>query len=175
MGLLSFLFACAPKLNAQIPTSIYEFKVQALDGSTIDFANFRGKMILIVNTASRCGYTKQYEELEELYEKYKDKLVIVGFPANDFMSQEPGSNEEIASFCKKNYGVTFPMAEKISVKGKEMAPIYQWLTDKRYNGVESSSVKWNFQKYLLDKEGNLIQSFSPSTKPMSEEILSKIN
>lgn len=174
MGLLSFLFACKPKANAQLPKSIYEFKVEALDGSTIDFADFKGKKILIVNTASKCGFTKQYEELEELYKQYKDKLVIIGFPANNFMSQEPGSNNEIAEFCKKNYGVSFPMAAKISVKGKDMAPIYQWLTTQDYNGVESSSVKWNFQKYLINEEGKLVQHFSPATKPMSDEIVSLI-
>jgi glutathione peroxidase len=174
MGLLSFLFACKPNANAQLPKSIYEFKVEALDGSTIDFADFKGKKILIVNTASKCGFTKQYEELEELYKQYKDKLVIIGFPANNFMSQEPGSNNEIAEFCKKNYGVSFPMAAKISVNGKDMAPIYQWLTTQDYNGVESSSVKWNFQKYLINEQGKLVQHFSPATKPMSEEIVSLI-
>jgi len=130
---------------------------------------------LIVNTASKCGYTPQYEALEALYEKYKDKLVIVGFPANNFLSQEPGDNSEIASFCKKNYGVTFPMAAKISVKGKDMAPLYIWLTDKDYNGVKSSNVKWNFQKYLLNEKGQLVEVFSPGVKPDSEEIINAIN
>ncbi|RQO30888.1 glutathione peroxidase [Taibaiella sp. KBW10] len=174
MALLSFLFACNPKTNAQIPKSIYDFKVAALDGATIDFAAFKGKKILIVNTASKCGFTKQYEDLEQLYERYKDQLVIVGFPANNFMGQEPGQNEDIAAFCKKNYGVTFPMAAKISVKGKDMAPIYQWLTNKSYNGTESSSVKWNFQKYLIDENGKLVQHFSPATKPLSDEIVSNL-
>lgn len=174
MGLLSFLFACSPKVNAQIPASIYDFKVEGLDGGTIDFADFKGKKILIVNTASKCGFTKQYAELEELYKTYKDDLVVIGFPANNFMSQEPGSNEDIAEFCQKNYGVTFPMASKISVKGKDMAAIYQWLTNKHYNKVESSSVKWNFQKYLLDEKGDLVKHFGPSVKPLSEEIVSAI-
>src|SRR5690606_795482 len=133
----------------------------ALEGGEIDFSDFEGKKILIVNTASKCGNTPQYEGLEALYKKYKDRLVIVGFPANDFMGQEPGTNEEIAAFCKKNYGVSFPMAAKISVKGKDMAPIYQWLTDEKYNGVESSTVKWNFQKYLLDENGKLVAVFKP--------------
>jgi glutathione peroxidase len=174
MGLLSFLFSCSPAANAQIPKSIYDFKVQGLTGDTIDFAAFKGKKILIVNTASKCGFTKQYAGLEELYNIYKDKLVIVGFPANNFLAQEPGSNEEIASFCQKNYGVSFPMAEKISVKGKDMAPIYQWLTNKTYNGVASSGVKWNFQKYLIDEHGNLLMHFGSKVEPLDEEIVSQI-
>lgn len=173
-SLLNFLFAKKPVPPANMPKTIYEFKVPALDGSTIDFAKYKGKKILIVNTASKCGFTPQYEALEALYEKYKDKLVIVGFPANNFLRQEPGSNEEIASFCKKNYGVTFPMAAKISVKGKNMASIYIWLTDEKYNGVKSSNVKWNFQKYLLDENGKLVDVFAPSVKPDSEEIISAI-
>lgn len=173
-ALLALLFSCNPKTDARIPKSIYDFKVTALDGGTIDFSQFKGKKILIVNTASKCGLTPQYEELEALHKKYQDNLVIVGFPANNFMSQEPGSNEEIAAFCQKNYGVTFLMAEKISVKGKSMAPIYQWLTNKELNGVESSSVKWNFQKYLIDENGRLIQHFSPQTKPLSEELQKQI-
>jgi glutathione peroxidase len=176
MGLLTFLFACSGKqvLDAQIK-SIYDVKVKNLDGGTIDFSTFKGKKILVVNTASECGYTPQYKELQELYEKYKDKLVIVGFPANDFLAQEPGSNTEIKSFCEKNYGVTFPMAEKITVKGKNMAPIYVWLTQKEYNGFSDSNVKWNFQKYLLDENGKLIQVFAPKVKPMSEEVINAIN
>lgn len=174
MGILSFLFSCSPKLNAQIPKSIYDFKVEGLRGDTIDFAAYKGKKILIVNTASKCGFTKQYEALEELYKANKDNLVIIGFPANNFLSQEPGSNEEIASFCQKNYGVSFPMAAKISVKGKDMAPIYQWLTNKAYNGVESSSVKWNFQKYLIDEKGNLMLHFGSKVAPMDDEIVSQI-
>ena len=169
-ALLALLFSCNPKTDARIPKSIYDFQVKALDGSTIDFSQFKGKKILIVNTASKCGFTPQYEELEALSKQYKDRLVIVGFPANNFLSQEPGSNDEIAAFCKKNYGVSFPMAAKISVKGKTMAPIYQWLTNKAHNGVESSSVKWNFQKYLIDENGRLIKHFSPNTKPLSEDI-----
>ncbi|HTM66608.1 MAG TPA: glutathione peroxidase [Flavipsychrobacter sp.] len=171
--MFSFLFAGAPK--GDVPKSIYDFKVDGLTGGTIDFSTFHGKKILIVNTASKCGNTPQYEELETLYEKYKDKLVIVGFPANDFLRQEPGSNEEIAAFCKKNYGVTFPMAAKITVKGKKMAPIYQWLTNEDYNGFKSSSVKWNFQKYLIDENGNLVAVFAPGVKPMSDEVMAAIN
>ncbi len=154
--------------------SIYDFKVAALDGSTIDFASFKGKKILIVNTASECGFTSQYEGLEELYKKYQDKLVIVGFPANNFGGQEPGSNEEIGAFCKKNYGVSFPMAAKISVKGDDTAPIYKWLCSKRENGVLDAEVGWNFNKFLLDENGKLLAHFESKVEPMSEEITGKL-
>jgi len=173
--LFNFLFWGSPeKGGSDIPESIYDFKVAGLSGGTIDLSQYKGRKIMIVNTASKCGYTPQYEELEALYEKYKDKLVIIGFPANDFLFQEPGSNEEIAAFCKKNYGVSFPMAAKITVKGKKMAPIYQWLTNEEYNGYKSSSVKWNFQKYLIDETGHLIAVFAPAVKPMSEEVIAAI-
>jgi glutathione peroxidase len=154
--------------------SIYDFKVTALDGGTIDFAKFKGKKILIVNTASECGFTPQYEGLEALYEKYKDKLVIVGFPANNFGGQEPGTNDEIKTFCKKNYGVTFPMAEKVSVKGDDMAPIYKWLTSKAENGVLDAEIKWNFNKFLLDENGKMLYYFESKVTPMSEEITGKL-
>lgn len=154
--------------------TIYDFKVEALDGSTIDFASFKGKKILIVNTASKCGFTPQYKGLEELYEKYKDHLVIVGFPANNFLSQEPGSNETIGEFCKKNYGVSFPMAAKISVKGKNIAPIYQWLCHKEENGVMDAKITWNFNKFLLNEEGIIIAKFNSKVTPMSEQITSKL-
>lgn len=157
-----------------IPASIYDFKVEALDGSIIDFSKFKGKKILIVNTASKCGYTPQYEGLEKLYEQYKDKLVIVGFPSNNFLFQEPGSNANIAEFCKKNYGVTFLMAAKIDVKGRSTHPIYAWLTQKQYNKFDNSVVKWNFQKYLIDEKGNLVNMFAPSVEPMSPEIVNAI-
>jgi glutathione peroxidase len=153
---------------------IYKFKVQSLDGGIIDFADFRGKKILIVNTASECGDTPQYKDLEQLYKTYKDKLVIVGFPANDFGAQEPGSNEDIKAFCEKNYGVTFPMAAKISVKGDHMAPIYQWLISKEKNGVMDSDIKWNFTKFLIDENGRLITKFDTKVEPMSPEILNKL-
>lgn len=169
-----FLFGPPPAPKGEMHKSIYDYKVNALTGGTIDFSDFKGKKILIVNTASKCGFTPQYEELEKLYEQYKDKLVIVGFPANNFLRQEPGTNEEISAFCKKNYGVTFPMAAKISVKGNDMAPIYHWLTKKEYNGYDNSSVKWNFQKYLIDEQGKLVAVFSPKTKPMSEEVITAI-
>lgn len=159
--------------NVQTKT-IYDFKVESLNGGIIDFASFKGKKILIVNTASKCGFTPQYEELEKLYETYKDKLVIVGFPANNFFSQEPGSNASIEEFCKKNYGVTFPMAAKISVKGKNIAPIYQWLCKKAENGVMDAKISWNFNKFLLDENGKLVAHFKSKVKPMSEEITSKL-
>ncbi len=160
--------------NNMFTKSIYDFKVEALDGSMIDFAQFKGKKILIVNTASQCGYTPQYEGLQKLYDTYKDKLVIVGFPANNFGAQEPGTNTEIKEFCKKNFGVTFPMAAKVSVKGDDTAPIYQWLCKKAENGVLDAEIKWNFGKFLLDEKGNLINYFPSKVAPMSEEIISKM-
>ena len=155
-------------------TSIHSFSVKALDGGTINFADYKGKKILIVNTASECGYTTQYKGLQELYEKYKTNLVIVGFPANNFGGQEPGSNTEIKTFCEKNYGVSFPMAEKISVKGNDTAPIYKWLTNKSENGVLDAEIKWNFNKFLLDENGHIIAKFDSGTEPLSEEITGKL-
>jgi glutathione peroxidase len=155
--------------------TIYDFKVTDIDGNQFDLASLKGKKVMIVNTASKCGLTPQYEELEKLYETYKDQnFVIVGFPSNDFMSQEPGSNDEIKEFCKKNYGVSFPMMGKIEVKGKEMHPLYQFLTEKKKNGFSDNSVKWNFQKYLINEEGKLVKVIAPGTKPLSEEITSWI-
>ncbi len=164
--LLSSLFAAS---------SIYEFKVEGLEGGSIDFSKFKGKKIMIVNTASKCGNTPQYAELEQLYEKYKDKLVIVGFPANNFGQQEPGSNEEIKEFCTKNYGVSFPMASKISVKGDDVAPIYKYLTEEAKKLGFEDPVKWNFTKFLLDENGKLITVIHNKTKPMSEEVLKYLN
>jgi len=172
--LFKLFFFFAPKDKASIPSSIYEFKVPALNGELIDFSKFKGKKILIVNTASKCGYTPQYEGLEKLYEIQKSRLVIVGFPANNFGKQEPGTNQEIGAFCKNNYGVSFPMAEKISVKGDDMAPIYHWLTEKAYNNYQDSEIGWNFQKYLIDEEGRLIAIFKSDVKPESQEILNAI-
>ena len=154
--------------------SIYDFKVEGLEGGTIDFSTVKGKKILIVNTASNCGYTKQYEGLQKLYDTYKDKLVIVGFPANNFGGQEPGTNTEIQEFCKKNYGVTFPMAAKVSVKGDDMAPIFKWLTSRGENGVMDAEIKWNFGKFLLDEKVNLMQYFPSKVDPMNEDITSKL-
>lgn len=152
--------------------SIYQFKVTDLSGKEFDFASLKGKKILVVNTASKCGLTPQYENLQTIYDQYKDKnLVIVGFPANNFASQEPGTSDEIAAFCEKNYGVTFPMMDKISVKGDDMAPLYQFLTQKSKNGLEDSEVQWNFQKYLIDENGHLAKVISPKTLPTDPEIV----
>jgi len=156
-------------------TSIYDFKVPGLLGNEIDLAQFKGKKIMIVNTASKCGNTPQYADLETLHEKYKDKLVIIGFPANNFGEQEPGTKEEIAEFCKKNYGVSFPMADKVSVKGDDIAPIYKFLEEEAAKKGLADPVKWNFGKFLLDEKGNLVATFSPKTLPMSEEILKYLN
>ena len=152
--------------------SIYQFKVTDLSGKEFDFASLKGKKILVVNTASKCGLTPQYENLQTIYDQYRDKnLVIVGFPANNFASQEPGTSGEIAEFCKQNYGVTFPMMDKISVKGDDMAPLYQFLTQKSKNGLEDSEVQWNFQKYLIDENGHLAKVVSPKILPTDPEIV----
>ncbi len=153
-----------------INKTIHNFKVKSIDGGTIDFAKFKGKKILVVNVASQCGFTRQYEGLEKLYESHKDKLVIVGFPANNFGSQEPGSDGEILQFCKARFGVTFPMASKISVKGDDTAPIYKWLTSKTENGVLDATIGWNFNKFLLDENGKMIAYFPSKVEPDSEEI-----
>ena len=154
---------------------IYEFKAPGLDGNTINFNDFKGKKILIVNTASKCGLTPQYKDLQELYDKHKDKLVIVGFPANNFREQEPGTNVEIAEFCKKNYGVTFPIAEKVSVKGDDIAPIFKYLLAEAAKKGINDPITWNFTKFLLDEKGELITVFAPKTKPTSEEVLKYLN
>src|SRR5687767_1010712 len=171
--------------------SIYDFKVPGLMGGEIDFSKFKGKKIMIVNTASKCGNTPQYADLEKLYESYKGKLVIVGFPANNFGSQEPGSNAEIKEFCKRNYGVSFPMAEKVSVRGEDIHPLYKWLVDqskelaKKEPGENSKDivwkrflqdpVVWNFTKFLVDEKGNLVAVFHNKVNPMSEEITKYLN
>jgi glutathione peroxidase len=154
-------------------TSFYDFKVKTLDGKNFDFSVLKGKKVMIVNTASKCGFTPQYKDLEELYKQYGgNDFVIIGFPANNFMNQEPGSAAEIQKFCTDNYGVTFPMMEKISVKGNDMAPLYQWLTSKTKNGVMDSEVKWNFQKYLIDEKGKLQDVIYSKEKPTSEKVIS---
>jgi glutathione peroxidase len=160
------------ELNAK---SFYDLSILNIDGTdTINFADFKGKKILCVNVASKCGYTYQYEDLQKLHEKYADKLVIIGFPCNQFMGQEPGTPEEIESFCQKNYGVTFTLSEKIDVKGDNQHPVYQWLTQKENNGKDNYKVGWNFNKFLLDEEGNLIEHFGSKTKPLDEELVSLI-
>ena len=155
--------------------TIYQFNVQDLSGNAFDFAALKGKKIMIVNTASECGLTPQYEQLQAVYEKYKDQnFVIVGFPANNFGSQEPGSNAQIATFCQKNYGVTFPMMAKISVEGNDQHPVYQFLTQKAKNGLGDSEVQWNFQKYLINENGELAKVISPRVLPTDSEIINWI-
>lgn len=184
--LVSFFFSCQNQaqnkdvMSTKVTTpmkkeTIYQFKVEDLSGDTFDFLTLKGKKILVVNTASECGLTPQYEQLQAIYEKYKDKnFVIVGFPANNFGAQEPGSNQQIATFCQKNYGVTFPMMAKISVKGSDMHPVYQFLTQKAKNGLEDSQVQWNFQKYLINEKGELAKVISPRTLPTDAEIVNWI-
>jgi glutathione peroxidase len=156
--------------------TIYQFKVTDLYGKPFDFASLKGKKILIVNTASECGLTPQYKDLEAIYKKYKDlNFVIVGFPANNFGSQEPGNNEQIAKFCEMNYGVTFPMMSKISVKGNDMDKVYKFLTQKSKNGLQDSEVEWNFQKYLINEQGELIKVLSPRVLPTDAAIVGWIN
>jgi glutathione peroxidase len=156
-------------------SGFYDFKVKTLEGADFNFSSLKGKKVMIVNTASKCGFTPQYKELEEVYEKYKDDLVIIGFPANNFMNQEPGSAADIRKFCTANYGVTFPMMEKISVKGDDIHPLYKWLTSKDKNGVMDSEVKWNFQKYLIDENGKLVDVIYSKEKPDSDKITSWIS
>lgn len=155
------------------PNSIFEFKATSIDGKKIDLSEFKGKKILIVNVASECGHTPQYEGLEKLYEKYKDRLVIIGFPANNFGQQEPGSNEDIKTFCKKNYGVTFPMMSKVSVKGDDIDPLFKWLTAEP-NPDFTGEIKWNFEKFLVDEKGKLIHRFRTKVEPMDEVITKAI-
>lgn len=179
---IGLLLGCQNKIIEK-PTSelmenrpnIYGFKLKDLNGAEFDFATLKGKKIMIVNTASKCGLTPQYKDLQALYEKYKDQnFVIIGFPANDFMEQEPGTDEEIAEFCQINYGVTFPMMSKISVKGEQMAPIYKFLTQQKLNGFSDSDVEWNFQKYLLNENGQLEKVVGPRINPTDKEITSWI-
>lgn len=159
---------------AQKPT-VYGFKVAGIDsGTTIDLSQYKGKEILIVNVASKCGYTPQYTDLEKLYEKYKDKMVIIGFPENNFLGQEPGTNAEIKQFCTSKYNVTFPMAAKINVKGDSIAPLYKWLTEKSMNGVEDSHVTWNFNKYLINEKGEYVAHFISKVAPMDSVLTSAI-
>lgn len=151
--------------------SIHSFVVKNLQGNDFDFSTLKGKKIMVVNTASKCGLTPQYEKLQKIYEKYKNQnFEIIGFPANNFLWQEPGSASDIENFCSVNYGVTFPMMEKISVKGKNMHPIYEFLTKKSKNGVKDTSVKWNFQKFLLNENGELEKVISPNTQPDDRRI-----
>jgi glutathione peroxidase len=170
MGLVSFLAGKLSKSKPeQVSGSIYDFKMKGLDGKEVDFAQYRGKNLLIVNTASKCGYTYQYEDLEKLHEQYGNKVTVLGFPANNFLWQEPGGNEEIANFCQKNYGVQFQMFDKISVKGSDKAPLYKWLEAK-----SGQSPSWNFCKYVIDKTGKVVGFFPSKVKPMDQEIINKV-
>ncbi len=170
------LFLISTLFGHFVGGSIYDFKIKALNSEeVIDFSSFRGKKILLVNVASRCGYTKQYEALQQLYEQYQTQLVIVGFPCNQFLFQESGSESEIALFCKKNYGVTFPMTTKIKVKGASKHPIYKWLTSRELNGENNYKISWNFNKFLIDEEGKLLAHFASSVKPYDDKILQHLD
>lgn len=170
MKFLAFLFAF---LFLAAPASVYDFKLKTIDGDDFSLAKFKGKKILVVNTASKCGYTPQYTELQKLSELYKDKLVVVGFPANNFGGQEPGTNQDIKSFCKDNFSVSFPMSGKVSVKGADIAPLFKYLTEAE-NPDFTGEIKWNFEKFLLDENGKLIHRYRSGTKPLDPAITSKI-
>tara|TARA_R110000868_G_scaffold5891_3_gene34330 strand:- start:1155 stop:1694 length:540 start_codon:yes stop_codon:yes gene_type:complete len=154
--------------------SFYDIKINTISGEAMNLNDYKDKFILVVNVASKCGFTSQYEDLQKLFEQYKNKLVVIGVPCNQFGSQEPGHSDEIKSFCKLNYGVTFPITEKINVKGKQQHKLYKWLTNKVNNGTKNSSVKWNFQKYLIDKNGKLVDYYFSSTNPLSSKITNHI-
>ncbi|WP_062128280.1 glutathione peroxidase [Geofilum rubicundum] len=172
IGGLFTLMMVITGLNMQAQSAFHDFKVKTLDGAEFDFATLKGKKVMVVNTASKCGLTGQYEQLQDLYEEYGgEDFVIIGFPANNFMNQEPGTAEEIQEFCQLNYGVTFPMMDKISVKGDDQHNLYKWLTQKDLNGVIDSEVQWNFQKYLIDEEGQLVKVIAPRTLPTDEEVI----
>ncbi|MGB1449620.1 MAG: glutathione peroxidase [Flavobacteriaceae bacterium] len=169
------LFATAVYAQNTMENTLHQFTVETLEGDQFDFSSLKGKKIMVVNTASKCGLTPQYKDLQALYEQYgSGDFVIVGFPANNFMKQEPGTNEEIAAFCERNYGVTFPMMAKIDVKGKDIHPVYAFLTQKDKNGVMDSKVTWNFQKYLINEQGVLEKVISPRTSPTDEEVITWI-
>ncbi|WP_055442252.1 glutathione peroxidase [Lacinutrix himadriensis] len=171
------MFHFLNKSKAQKPpsTSIYDIEINSLDGKAIDLSEYKGKMLLIVNVASQCGFTKQYADLQKLYDTYKNNLMIIGVPCNQFGAQESGSASEIQSFCQKNFGVTFLMTEKLDVKGSNQHFLYQWLTNKELNGKSNSTVKWNFQKYLINKEGQLVDYYFSTTNPASNKIVKHLN
>ncbi len=170
--ILSLVVATATMVMGQTKT-LHDFTVTTLEGETFPLSQLKGKKVMVVNTASKCGLTPQYETLEKLYKQYGgEKFVIIGFPANNFMKQEPGTNSEIREFCTANYGVTFPMMEKISVKGDDIHPLYKWLTTKSENGVVDAEISWNFQKFLIDEKGNVVDYLKPREKPDSEKVLS---
>jgi len=154
--------------------SFYDLTINSIDGKEMHMSDFKGKYVLCVNVACKCGYTPQYKQLQALYEKYQDRLVIVGFPCNQFLGQEPGTNEEIVTFCEKNYGVSFPLADKLDVKGKNQHPVYQWLTNKTLNGVSDGNVKWNFHKFLISPSGEWLGEYASGVDPLGDEITSKL-
>ncbi|MDP2724462.1 MAG: glutathione peroxidase [Bacteroidales bacterium] len=169
--LLSIFLSTLLTFTMSAQTSFYDYTVTDIDGNPFALSQLKGKKVMVVNVASKCGFTPQYEQLEALYQKYKDQnFVIIGFPANNFKEQEPGTEEEIKSFCTLNYGVTFPLMSKISVKGDDMAPLYHWLTERDLNGSSNSSVKWNFQKYLVDENGQLVEVLNPWISPDKKKI-----
>lgn len=168
------MFGLGKKGTSAVPKNIYDIEINKLDGTPLDLNTFKGKKVLFVNVASKCGLTPQYEGLEKLYKEYGGKLEIIGLPSNQFAFQEPGSADQIAEFCQKNYGVSFTITEKIKVRGKDQHDIYTWLTSKDVNGKFSSSVKWNFQKYLVSEDGQLEQKFAPTVDPLSEDIKNAI-
>ena len=170
--LITLMLFCT--MSVQSEENIYDISIKDIDGNLIELSSFKGKYILFVNVASNCGFTKQYDDLQALYQKYMSDLVIIGLPCNQFGAQEPAREEEIKQFCTKNFGVSFILTEKIDVKGNNISPLYTWLTDKKYNGVLNSSVKWNFQKYLVDRDGELINYFYSITNPLSDKITSLI-
>lgn len=155
--------------------SVYDYKLRTIKGEELDLSKFKGKKILLVNTASECGFTPQYKQLQELYENFKDKVVVIGIPCDDFGGQEPGSESQIEQFCEVNFGVTFPLTQKVKILGPEIHPLYQFLTQQKLNGYRDSEVKWNFQKYLIDENGKLIKIFSAPTDPLSEDVLKLID
>ena len=167
------MFSFLSKSNAQNASSLYavNMSINDLEGNKVDLQTLKGKKVLFVNVASKCGFTSQYKDLQALSEKYKEKLVVIGLPCNQFGNQEPGSSEEIATFCEKNYGVKFLITEKIDVKGDKQHPLYKWLTNKSENGKVDAGVKWNFQKYLIDEDGKMMDYFMSSTKPLSSKIV----
>ena len=172
VGVFCFVIPTLQSQTHEMNTSIHQFIVSDINGDAFDFKKLKGKKIMVVNTASKCGLTPQYKKLQTLYDTYKERgFVVVGFPSNNFLWQEPGTDAEISTFCQKNYGVTFPMMAKISVKGSGKHPVYEFLTKKKKNGVRDSSVSWNFQKYLLDEEGQLVDVVGPRTQPDDEKIL----
>lgn len=190
-GCFYVLMACSGKSTAQqnktethsqtqtapamsTPSDFYSFKMNSLDGKEVDLSQFKGKKVLVVNVASECGYTPQYAQLQQLHEEHGDKLVVLGFPANNFGGQEPGSSEDIATFCQKNFGVSFPMFEKISVAGEDQHPLYQWLSDKSQNGVTDEKPTWNFCKYLLDEQGQVLGFYPSKVSPLDESLVAAI-